>query len=197
MGTKINRKMKIAFIIITVIILSALIIGMADGVAPGSEQDPVVTQSYVELKSGQLKYYIDDLLAKINTVITKNSTDIDALNVKLEQKNQEIIALKTDIESLKQGAAGSQGSAKFVVVQAAKGKTVIGGDGSEIIVRSGKFTAVAGTNGSLMDATVGKDLKAGEAILNNHLLISSRNDGRGLKAAADAFLIIKGAYTIK
>lgn len=206
MGIKIGKKMKIAVITAVVLTASALVIGTADGVSPGSDQDPVVTQSYVELKSGQLKYYIDDLIAKLNEGITKHGTDIDAIKTQLEQKNQEAAALNTqmtelkaEIEELKKAAPSGQGSAapKFEVVKAAKGKTVISGEGSEIIVRTGKFTAVPGKNGSLLDATVGKDLKSGEIILNNHLLISSRDDGRGLKAAADSYLIIKGAYTIK
>ncbi|MGE5632715.1 MAG: hypothetical protein ACM3TR_16735 [Caulobacteraceae bacterium] len=193
MGNGKHRKIGIAVLIAVILVLSAVMISAADGVAPGSEQDPIVTQSYVEQKSEQIKYYIDSLIAKINETDASQAQQITDLKAALEQKNQEIEKLKSDIQNTPSGAA-----AKFEVVELKKSQILVAGEGAEIIPRSGKFSAVYGANGGLSDITSAKDLKNGDAAVNNHMLIASRGDGRGLKALADkSFLIIKGTYTLK
>lgn len=168
----------------TMILALLLINGSADGTNPGSEADPVVTLSYVELKAEQTKYYIDSL-------IEKNNQDIASLKTQLEQKNQEILKLQ---EAIGQQSGGSDG---FVVVMLTKGQTLLTGSGTELIVRSGNITAIKGTNGALADVTAAKDINSGEAVALNHLLISSRDDGRGIKASHESYLLIRGTYSIK
>lgn len=188
-----NRKTGIVTLFAVILVLSAVVISSADGVAPGSEQDPIVTQSYVEQKSEQIKYYIDSLIAKANEDNAALNQEIAKLKAELELKNQEIAKLEEDIRN-----ASAGGSGRFEVVELQMNQMLIAGEGAEIIPRSGKFTAVYGANGGLSDITSAKDLKNGEAIANNHMLIASRGDGRGVKAIADkSFLIIKGTYTIK
>lgn len=196
-----------------ILVLTAVVIGATDGAAPGSEQDPIVTQSYVEQKTEQMKFYIDSLVAKVNEEIAKLNTgtaklsedytvqgselarqsqEIINLKAQLEQKNQEIAKLQEDVKVF------SGIKTKFEVVELQKNQVLIAGEGAEIIPRSGKYTAIFGTNGGLSDITSAKDLKNGEAIVMNHMLIASRGDGRGLKAVQDkSFLIIKGTYTVK
>lgn len=188
-----GRKTGIAVIIAAILVLSAVIISAADGVTPGSEQDPIVTQSYVEQKSEQIKYYIDTLIEKVNSDAQAQAQEINKLKAELELKNQEIAELT---ETVKNG--GSGGSSRFEVVELAKNQVLIAGEGAEIIPRSGKFSAVYGEKGGLSDITSAKDLKNGEAVVMNHMLIASRGDGRGVKALADkSFLIIKGSYTLE
>ncbi len=181
-----GRKTGIAVLLAAILVLSAVVISAADGVTPGSEQDPIVTQSYVEQKSEQIKYYIDTLIEKAN------NTDA--------ARDQEIAKLKAELaeltEAVKNGGAG--GSGRFEVVELQKNQILIAGEGAEIIPRSGKFSAIYGENGGLSDITSAKDLKNAEEILMNHMLIASRGDGRGVKALADkSFLIIKGSYTLQ
>jgi hypothetical protein len=188
-----SRKTWIVVLLALILVLPAAVISSADGVAPGSDQDPIVTQSYVEQKAEQIKYYIDSLIAKVNEVNAAQTQEITDLKAKLELKDQEIAKLK---EALQQAPAG--GATRFEVVEMKLNQVLIAGEGAEIIPRSGKFTAIYGANGGLSDITSAKDLKNGEAIVNNHMLIASRGDGRGVKAAADkSFLIIKGTYTLK
>ncbi len=188
MKITIDKKV-IAAVVVTTLILTALFInGWADGTTPGSEADPVVTQSYVELKAEQTKYYIDSL-------VNKSNQDIAALKTQLEQKNQEIAALQEKINQL--SANGGSGDAGFVVVMLNKDKTLLAGSGAELIVRSGKVTAIKGANGGLANISSAKDLNTGDAVALNNLLISSRDDGRGVKAAIDSYLLIRGSYTIK
>ena len=181
-----GRKIGIAVLLAAILVLSAVVISAADGVAPGSEQDPIVTQSYVEQKTEQIKYYIDTLIEKANGTYSA--------------QDQEIAKLKAEIAELsaavKNGAG--VGSGRFEVVELKKNQILIAGEGAEIIPRSGKFSAIYGENGGLSDITSAKDLKNAEEIVMNHMLIASRGDGRGLKALADkSFLIIKGPYTLQ
>ncbi|HPW39916.1 MAG TPA: hypothetical protein PLW98_00205 [Bacillota bacterium] len=177
-----SRKTGIIVLIAIILVLSAVVISAADGAAPGSEQDPIVTQSYVEQKSEQIKYYIDSLLAQ----------ETAKLKTELEQKEQEIAKLREEIKN----AANLAG--KFQVVEMQKGQMLIAGEGAEIIPRSGKFSAIEDAFGGLSDITAAKDIKNGEAVVNNHMLIAARGEGRGLKALADkSFLIIKGTYTLQ
>lgn len=188
-----GRKTGIVVLVAVILVLSAVIISAADGVAPGSEQDPIVTQSYVEQKSEQIKYYIDNLIAKANEDNAAQTQEIAKLKSDMELKNQEIAKLKEDIKNAPAGGAG-----RFEVVEMQKNQILIAGEGAEIIPRSGKFSALYGANGGLSDITSAKDLKNAEAVVMNHMLIASRGDGRGVKALADkSFLIIKGTYTLK
>ncbi len=177
-----SRKTGIIALTAIILVLSAVVISAADGITPGSEQDPIVTQSYVEQKSEQIKYYIDNLLAQ----------ETAKLKTELELKGQEIVKLREEIKDAAKAAG------KFQVVEMQKGQVLIAGEGAEIIPRSGKFSAIEDAFGGLSDITAAKDLKNGEAVVNNHMLIAARGEGRGLKALADkSFLIIKGTYTLQ
>lgn len=93
----------------------------------------------------------------------------------------------------------SQG--KWEVVEVPVGKSLICKDGTEIILRSGRATAIAiqsnGIVNGLTDVTAGKDLGIDELILVNHLLIVPRDDGRGAKAITYSFFLVKGDYEIR
>lgn len=182
-----SNKKAVSAVIITTVLLTALFInGSAEGTTPGSEADPVVTQSYVELKSEQSKYYIDSL-------ITKSNQEIASLKTQLEQKSAEITELKQKVNQIQ----GGGGTAAMESVLIAKGKTLLTGAGTEVILRTGAATALKGVGGGMSDVTKGKDLTEGETVSYNHLLISARDDGRGIKITKDAYVMIRGAYTIK
>ena len=93
------------------------------------------------------------------------------------------------------GTGGSSATFKPVFVEA--GKKLIGGEGTELILRSGSALAVASGQDGLSDATEGKDLKGGFAVTRNHLLLIPRADGRGISAAEDIWVMVKGTYTIE
>lgn len=94
-------------------------------------------------------------------------------------------------------AGVSANGSTYVATLIPQGKSLIGGEGTEIILRSGKATAVAtGVNG-VTDITGAKDLKNGEAVTLEHLLIVPRDDGRGIKASVDSYVLVRGKYTIK
>ena len=87
-------------------------------------------------------------------------------------------------------------SSVFQVVELSAGEKFVGGVGCEVILRSGKATAIISANGGLTDVTGGTDLKEKEEIPQNHLLIIPRDDGRGFVSATKSFIMVKGNYTI-
>ncbi len=83
------------------------------------------------------------------------------------------------------------------VISMTAGQQLIADAGAEIILRAGKATAIATSGGGVADLTAGKDLKLGEAIGANHLLLVPRSDGRGLKATTAVVLVVRGTFIIK
>lgn len=138
-------KKLLAVVTVLVVLAGFSIVAGAATTTPGSENDPVVTKSYV------------DAQIKAN--------------------------------------AGAAKSYEAVFVNA--GKKVLGGDGSEIILRSGEAKSLASGINGIADLTGGKDLMGDQAIIQNHLLLVPRNDGRGIIATTDIWIMVKGGYTIQ
>lgn len=163
-------KNKLKKVVIGIGISLVLISGQIVFSEPGSQSDPLVTLSYVDMKMQELRTYIDQ---KLNVDIADSKKDT------------------------------------WEVVELFEGKSIIGKGGTEIILRSGKGSSISNIstvtkNGKetkidngLTDVTDGLDLKFGVSIPTNHLLIIPRDDGRGLLAISDSFLLVKGDYEIK
>lgn len=164
-GIRISKKG--AFItIIALTIFSLTYIGMALGTQPGSTEDPIVTQSYVEMRNQQLRFYIDESIKKIQ-------------------------------DSLALGSGAGQGGSTYEIVNVPAGKNLIAGASTELILRAGQAIVIDSPLGGISNVTVGKDLKKGEAVPQNHLLIVPRNDGRGANARTDSIFMVKGSYSIQ
>lgn len=86
---------------------------------------------------------------------------------------------------------------KFTPVSVPVGKTIIGGEGTEIILRAGKADVVISGKEGIADVTTGHTLYNGHKATLNHLNIISRNDGRGFKVTEAAWFLVKGSYNIK
>lgn len=87
--------------------------------------------------------------------------------------------------------------ATFQAVMLNAGQTLTGDEGTEIIVRSGEFTAIDNGANGVSDLTSGQDLMTGTQVGTNHLLLVPRNDGRGIYAKTEGWIMIRGNYTIK
>lgn len=167
-------------IIVAVVILIAGNIVQADNYAPGSGEDPLVTQSYVEQRNEQLRYYIDQKNQELSSLIQQNSEGISVLEEKSNTMPQ-----------------GGETPASLEVVTLTAGQQLTGIAGSEIILRSGQATAIQSELGGLSDVTEGRDIKQGETIPFNHLLLVPRSDGRGVKAVTDCIFLVRGQYGIQ
>ncbi len=84
------------------------------------------------------------------------------------------------------------------VVTLSKGQQLVAAAGTEIIVRMGRAIAVDSEQGGLSNVTAGRDIKGGETIPLNHLIIIPRDDGRGfLVDSATVIIMIRGPYEIQ
>lgn len=96
------------------------------------------------------------------------------------------------------GSGGSTSTAiTFTPVSVAVGKTIIGGEGTEMILRAGKAGVVISGSEGITDATTGQTLYNGHSASLNHLTIIPRADGRGFKVTEAAWFLVKGSYTIQ
>ncbi len=123
----------------------------AASAAPGTQEDPLVSQSYVDAQ----------------------------------------------IEGLKSQIASSGSGAAFSVVTVKAGQKVLGGEGTEIIVRSGDATAIDNGVNGVSDLSSGIDLKTGQRAQLDHLLLVPRNDGRGIQAQSELYIMVRGSYTLQ
>ncbi|MDD2573510.1 MAG: hypothetical protein WCS98_06380 [Bacillota bacterium] len=167
-------------IVVLMVVLAAGQLVQAGDFAPGSQQDPLVTQSYVEQRNEQLKFYFEQKLQEFDSLI--------------QQMGDRITALQS-------GSGGVQpestAAAVLEVVNVPAGKTLTGYAGTEIVLRGGKATAVQSQLGGLADLTGARDIGQGQIIPDNHLLLIPRTDGRGVKAETDCIFMVKGRYDIQ
>lgn len=198
-----NTKIRFMILIVLALVLSFPIIHIVQAVTaePGTDGDPLVSQSYIDLKVNELNTKITelstkageqatkvndltaqvkDLTAKANDLVTKNTALVVA-NDKLGQQVKELQALPS----------------KFEKIQVLAGKQLLAGASTELVLRSGKATAIGSKAGGVSDLISGKDLVTGNSVTLNHLLLFPVDDGRGIKAVSDIWVLVKGAYTIK
>lgn len=201
-------KKQVNLLIVCVLFFSAVLIANAASSAqPGSEFDPLVTKSYVDEQIQKLSEKIGSgkstggsSSSKTGSVdeqvISNLRTDVrDLTNLIIDAYTKIQSLEKQNLELIQKMQALESG---FTVVEASKGQAVLLGAGSEAIVRSGETTAMTGMYGGLADVTSGIDLKTGDVVPNQHLLISARDDGRGIKVVSDvAYLLIRGSYIIQ
>lgn len=134
---------------------------------PGTQSDPLVTFSYVETKIEELKKYINEKVGESDGTTSTVNT--------------------------------------WQVIEVLGGQSIIGKSGTELILRSGKGKSISnistGKQGTidngLTDVTDGKDLKMGDSVPKDHLLIIPRDDGRGVDCSLDSVFLVKGAYIVK
>ncbi len=152
--------------------------------APGSDLDPLVAKSYV-----------DQEISKLNNLIMLLTEKEIEMNTKIAKLEEQLSAQQPVPDETDNASSESA----FKVIQLLKGQSLIAGEGTEIIVRRGQVTAISGANGDgIADLTQAKDLYTGNEIPMNHYLVSSRDDGRGLRAQSDGvFLLIKGKYQLQ
>ncbi len=93
--------------------------------------------------------------------------------------------------------ASSMPESGLAVVEVPAGYSLIGSAGAEIILRGGTAKAIDSQLGGLSDVTSGADLRSGQNIPANHLLIIPRDDGRGILAVNDVIVLVRGRYEVQ
>jgi len=142
-----------------------------------------------------------------STYIDKLETDIKGLiQTSNDELKKQIIAMpvQTDLEKRLTDTQAELATLKdsiiFKIIKLPAGKTLIGDASTEIIVRNkNRVTAYVEktATGGISNLISGKDIPNGVIIPDNQLLLVPKADGRGITATKDAYIMIKGTYTIK
>ncbi len=184
-------------------ILPAIIIGLlvanlnlqvsnATSGTPGTATDPVVTKSYVD---EQIALALSN--SGTNTGNTNsNNTGSNTGTVSTGLTQSQLDALTTRIYN-DVVAKTSEITPLHKPVKATKGQTILGAEGTEIILRSGECVIYSVVENGVTNLTYGTNLDNGEAVAKDNLLIVPRQDGRGVTVTTDeAWFMIRGEYEI-
>ncbi len=94
--------------------------------------------------------------------------------------------------------AGFGSSSELKLVTLNNGQKLIGVNGTEIIIRGGRASAIAGVSGGLSDVTAAGDIPMNGNVPTNHHIIVPKNDGRGITAQENnTYVLVRGEYTIQ
>lgn len=155
----------------------------------GSQEDPLVSKSYVDNKVTEVLNILNTNAANNNSQSMPFSSAVSP--AQLSQIKAEIIS-----ELSQNGVSSANEAQMYKPVYASEGQIVLCGEGCEVILRSGKakvyVTGVAG----IVNATTGKELSGGEKADLNNIMIIPRGDGRGFMVTESAWFLIKGDYEI-
>lgn len=140
----------------------------------GSENDPVVSRSYLEERLRQIQdndafQVSDELLSFIVDEVVRQ-------------------VLEVPIETP---------STMYRAVSVNDGQIIIGQEGTEIVLRSGSGVVYTEVQNGLANITTGEEVFYGAEVGLNNMLIVPRGDGRGVRVTSPSWFIIKGEYTIK
>ncbi|MGI5822507.1 MAG: hypothetical protein ACOX6Z_00995 [Dethiobacteria bacterium] len=144
--------------------------------APGSESDPLITESWA-------KAYLSQALQE-----EQNKRRL------LEERLQKLETCETGRPAPAEPAVSA---AAFEIVTIAAGEKMLAGSGTEMILRSGRAKVLAGPGGGLSDLTAGCNLISGAPVKADHLLLSSRDDGRGIIPETQVIFLIRGDYQVE
>jgi hypothetical protein len=190
--SKIIKILLLSFILTAALSFGIMQIIASPSPAPGSNQDPIVTKSYVDAK-------IAEALANYTgTPQGTSTTDTSTFEAKLTEIENDLRNLEREYNYSSLAVAGAIEKTVFSVVQASKGQKLLLGEGTEIILRAGNANAISGPGGDLSNLTTGVSVANGSKIDQNHLILSSREDGRGLAVISDTiWVMIKGSYKVQ
>lgn len=181
------RKKPIAIAGSAVICAAAVVSAFA--AQAGSSDDPLASKSYVDGR-------ISEVLSVLNA--NQSSQNQDSVGGAASDADKEKLKAEIISELSKEGSGAlTAGGESYAPVYASVGQIVLGGEGTEMILRSGKadvyITGVAG----IVNATTGSELTNGSKAALNNIMIIPRGDGRGFKVTENAWFLIKGDYEIK
>lgn len=166
--------------IVLIVLAAALVLSVAAlavnaAASAGSEDDPLVTLSYI---NDVFLPYVTDLFRK----------DLEEKETNLRETLEERV-------SALEGAGLGGGGTRYVVETLEKGQTLICQRGAELMLRIGRATVKAGSTPGLVDTATTGNLNDGEELAVNHLYMVTIND-HGIRAEETVKILVRGEYTI-
>jgi len=173
---------------------------------PGGQNDPLVSQSFVESRIAELEARIAVLEAggvghlppALPPTQQHGITQAERDALFAEFLNHFDAIYGNFLRSLFGGAVPhptdiSQDEASLSVINVSAGNSIIFEEGSEFILRTGVARVFAGPNG-IVDLTAGVDVGNGQNVQHNHFMLVPASDGRGVTFSTSAWIIIRGNY---
>ena len=172
--------MKKATRIMLILILALLALGaaaMAAGSSPGTEEDPLVTLSY-----------LDEVFAA--KVTEQFRQELDEKETALRE------ALEERVSALEARAPGEgKPGGDYAVETLTDGQTLIAKRGTELLLRVGEAVVTAQDEPGLVDTSTTANLADGGTLVKNHLYMVTIN-GNGIRAVGTVKVVARGEYTI-
>lgn len=138
------------------------------------------------------------LIALVILVVLIAATAIAGAQTNEPGSSEDPVVTKSYVDQkIAELKAQSGTSGVFEAINVKAGKKLIGGAGTELILRSGKAYAIDNGADGVSDVTGAKDLAGGVSVSKNHLLLVPRDDGRGINAETELWVMVKGPYTIE
>jgi len=191
--------------IISVLIIASSMVAVhiiqAASAEPGTDADPLVTKSYVDklLESFSGSKEADSKIAALTAKNDELAKTIEAQTKKIEELTKAVNDLYEKNEKLEERLTDIESYGKFIALELTENQKLMTGESAEIILRGGKAKAIGGQGGGLSDITsgTGADINTDQDVPLNHLLMVSRDDGRGIKIVSKkAWVLVKGPYKI-
>ena len=153
----------------------------------GSQQDPLVTLSYLN------DTYIPALLSRVDEKISQRDGALAQKLAEQIRQMEEDLAAKYGAGS---SSAASGTAAVYTVVTLTKGQVLTGEVGCEVMLRIGKASCVSESTPGLVDMTAGTTINGGANLETNHMYMMTI-EGRGVKALSDTVkVLVRGGYAI-
>lgn len=164
----------------SLLVLAAAVFAAGEYSGPaGSENDPLVTMSYInDIFTVEVqKYFRQELQAQTDSLRDSLESRIEAL------------------EEACEAAGGADVGLTFQEVTLSSGNELICKAGTELLLRSGSAYVVARETPGLLDTSGETNPGRGEYIEKNHLYLAA-SDGHGICADGSATVLVRGDYEI-
>ena len=159
-----------ALLLVLMMLLGAMNVTVSVAAEPGSQQDPLITLSYLN------DTFLNTILGKVDEKIAARNTEI--------------------VKQLGGQPSGSESANTFTVVTLTQGQTLTGDIGCEVMLRVGTAVCYADSAPGLIDETNASTLNDGGALERNHMYMMTIED-RGVEATADTVkVLVRGGYTV-
>lgn len=190
MKSKTNTVLTIVFAV------AVLIAGTAKS---ASGQDLVLASvDYVDSKFNELSARISQLSSTgtiggttdSNTLTRINNLEVQtsSLQKEADDTTKRMNFIDNTVRNLSDGTL-------YQVVKVDPGTRILASGTSEVILRSGTAKVIGNEYGEgISDLTEGREVKEGEYIQKDHLLLIPRGDGRGIETESVCYIIYKGLY---